>query len=251
MICNRKIFTIGSIASMAIMFVALMFGFVIDYYSYYYVYSFAEYAGIIYWPFFVLTIAYIAIGVIAIALYNKHIKALNIANLILTFSIYVYAVILSFIAMSCYERSVFGIFMLLFPVSIGLPFHFIVDILATYNKRIKGIYIVNLILTFAVYILALIVFLIATYESHLSFRMLAPVVAAIVGCTSNLAVNILSLIACRSKNAFEYRDEENKNAIGVINDSIETLKRIKELYDSGVLTEEEYTAKRQQHINKI
>ena len=34
-------------------------------------------------------------------------------------------------------------------------------------------------------------------------------------------------------------------------DAIETLKQLKELYEAGVLTEEEYNAKRQKYVSKI
>lgn len=137
---------------MAIMFVSLMFGFIEDAhhyssgsYSYYYGYSkgysyytsFADYNSEIYWPLFALTIAYIAFGIVAIALYNKRIKAINIVNLILTSVVYMFAMIAAFIAID-YGNAVFAIFMLACAVGIAFPFHLVVEIFALIAQKHKS-----------------------------------------------------------------------------------------------------------------
>ena len=202
MIRSKKFFAVGSIVSMAIMFVTLMLGFVEDgyYYSYYYSYSysFAERAGAFYWPMFALATSYIAFGIVAVALYNKRIKAINIINLILTSVVYMFGMAVAFVAIDC-GNVLFSIFMLAGAVSIAFPFHLVVDIFALIAQRYK------IVQTQPTY----------TYQE--------PAYAAPAAPAASFANN----------------------------DAIETLKQLKELYEAGVLTEEEYKAKRQQYVSKI
>ena len=148
MIRSKKFFTIGSIVSMALMFLTLMFGFIEDAYHYssgsywyssgHYWTSFADYVGEVYWPLFAFAMIYIAFGIVAIALYNKRIKAINIVNLILTNVVYMYGMIAAFVAID-YENVTFAIFMLLAGVCVAYPFHLVVEIFALIAQRYKVI----------------------------------------------------------------------------------------------------------------
>lgn len=203
MIRSKKFFAVGSIVSMAIMFVTLLLGFVEDDYhlGYFYSYwnSFEENAEEIYWPFFILSIAYISFGIVAVVLYNKRIKAINIINLILTSVVYIFAATVGVLSIA-FQNIVFGISLLGAAVCIAFPFHLIVDIFALVAQKYKNT------------------------QPKPNYVRQEPVYAAPVAPAPTTSAD---------------------------NDAIEMLRQLKALYDSGVLTEEEYNAKRQQYVNKI
>lgn len=195
MVHGKKFFMVGSILAMSLMFVSLMFGFIED--GYYYssygsrYYSFVQFDEGLYWYFFTAVIAYIAFGVVAIALYNKGIKAINIVNLSWTACVYMFAFIVSIVAI-IYENFTFALILLLVTIPVGLPFHLIAEILAMALPKKKA-----------------------------TVQVAQPVVVA----------------APQTPVA-------NSNAIAM-------LKQLKELYDAGILTEEEYNAKKQQYVEML
>lgn len=194
MVHGKKFFMVGSILAMSLMFVSLMFGFIEDGYSYYYgwFYSFEQYNYDLYWTFFTAVIAYIAFGIVAIALYNKGIKAINIVNLSWTACVYIFAFIVSIVAMID-ENLTFSLILLLVTIPVGLPFHLIAEILA-----------------------------LAFPKKKVEQKQEAQHVASVVSQAPMV----------------------NSNAIAM-------LKQLKELYDAGILTEEEYNAKKQQYVEML
>ena len=195
MVHGKKFFMVGSILAMSLMFVSLMFGFTVDgysydyYYSYYY--SFSQYYPTIYWMFFFVVTSYIALGVVAIALYNKGIKAINVVNLAWTIFVYVFALVVSICAIDS-ENAVLALILLLVTIPVGFPFHLIAEILAMALPKKKA-----------------------------TVQVAQPVVVS----------------APQTPVA-------NSNAIAM-------LKQLKELYDAGILTEEEYNAKKQQYVEML
>ena len=220
---SRKLFTAGSIVSMSLMFISLMFGFTEDaYHSYYYSYwykgysyytSFADYVGDIYWPLFTLAMIYIVFNIVAIALYHKRVKAINIVNLILANVVYIYGFIAGCAALA-YENTTFAIFMLGVAFCIAYPFQLVVDILALVGHRFKN----------------------APAAQAPAYQ--APAYQA-------------PAYQAPAYQAPVYAAPAAPTAAADNGDAIETLKQLKELYDAGVLTEAEYNAKRQQYISKI
>lgn len=208
MIRSKKFYATGSIVSISIMFLSLMLGFVEDghhsYYSYWYSYSdtyytsFADEGGTGYWLLFFLASVYIALSIVAIALYNKRIKAINIVNIVLTPIVYSYAMIEALVAID-YGNDVFGWCMLLLAVGVAFPFHLVVEIFALVAQKYKA-------------------------PANRPFYVTQQPVYAPQAMPVNPAANT---------------------------DAIEMLKRLKALYDAGALTEEEYNEKRQQYINQI
>ena len=188
MVRGQKFFTTGSIVSMAIMFVTLMLGFVEENYGKHR--SFAECYELWYWRFFISVILYISFGIVAIALYKKRIKAINIVNLILTFGIYTFATF-AYIAATNDFCDIFSSFLLFAALGIAFPLHFAVNIVSLTTQRFKKV------------------------EQPDSVAPVAP------------------------------------EKISTNNDAIDALKELKDLYDKGVLTDEEYITKRQKYVSRL
>jgi len=222
MIRSKKFYTIGSIVSMAIMFTALLIGFFPDsyhsgsYYGYSYGYyiSFAEYGITAYSLLCASVIIYISFGIVAVALYNKRIAAINIINLILTSLTYMYAMIISFVAIEC-DNVIFAVFMLFGAVAIAFPFHLVVEIFALIAQKYKN----------------------APQQQQPAY---APQQQPYVPQQQQVYAQ-----------QPVYAASSAPKAVSVNNDAINALKQLKDLYDAGVITEEEYNAKRQQYVSKI
>ena len=200
MVRGKKFFTIGSIIAMALMLFSLMFGFTEDGYDYYYsrysgyhyyYHSFAQYDPTFYWIFFSVIMTYIALGVVAIVLYNKGIKAINIVNLIWTASVYTFVSVVAIYAFE-FGNATFGYMLLFVAVSTAFPLHLVAEILALVLPKKK------------------------------------------------VAVQVAQPVVVSAPQTPVASD----NAIAM-------LKKLKELYDAGILSEEEYNAKKQQYVDKI
>ena len=197
MVRGKKIFTLGSIVSIIIMVVTLVHGYFVKEVYHHYAYleevwhSYADVYWDSYITFLIPAILYISFGIVAIALYEKRIKAINVLHLIataivlfLTFGFYYFDVV------SARGAYVFAD-SLLVALCVGLPFQLAVDIVALATLRFKKV------------------------EQPDS---VVPVV------TEKISTN---------------------------NDAVDALTQLKELYDKGILTEEEYIAKRQPYVNKL
>ena len=151
MVRGKKIFTVGSIISMALMVISLMFGFAEDIYryragsySYYYGYSsgysyyvsFADYYGEWYWPLFATVVVYVVFGILAMALYNKRVKAICVLSFIWTIIAYSLATIVAIIALG-YGSDAFGSLLLSAAVGVAFPFHFAVGIVSLSAKKVE------------------------------------------------------------------------------------------------------------------
>ena len=109
MVRGKKIFTIGSIISIALTSLSLMMGLIEDAYEYHYTwydyyyyetsfdYCYSDY----YWILFGLVMTYVALNIVAIVLYNKRIKAINIINLVLTCIVHVLGFNAALMAIDC------------------------------------------------------------------------------------------------------------------------------------------------------
>lgn len=217
MIRSKKFFTIGSIVSIVIMFASLMFGFIADGYHHspgYYTYnyygsyryptyvsghtywtSFADYYAELFWPLFATVIVYVIFSIVAVALYRKRVLAINIINIVLTNSVYIFAAIVSIVALDC-NNITFGLILLIAAVGVAYPLHLFVEVLALIGQKYKRV------------------------QSEPDEGTQQPASIESPAAPTN-------------------------------NDAIETLKKLKELYDAGILTEDEYSAKRQQYVNSI
>ena len=127
--------------------------------------------------------------------------------------------------------------------------------IALYNKRIKAINIVNLILTTSVYVLSLIITVVAIGEKH-DFFSFCLVILSNISFIMHMPVEILALTALKSKvdEAKVSSDAclvSNPPKIYGTNDAIDMLKQLKKLYDEGVLTEEEYRVKKKQYVDQL
>ena len=188
MIRGKKAFVIGSIASMVILFSTLMFG--LGYYctgNYLnYNYNYRYYWADLYWALLSTGVGYFAVSALAIAFYDRRILAINIANIVVTCCVYIYAIVVSFMVMR--GQLIFSIF-LIATAGIAFPIHVWVEGIAFINQKYKG------------------------EESEL------------VSAGAPLPI-------------------KETNAVAM-------LKSLKELYDLGLLSEEEYGAKRQQYVDKL
>ena len=201
MIRGKVFFTVVSTLSMALMLMSLLSGFIVDgYHGYYspYYFSFAEWDPEFYWPLFCLAIIYIAFGIVAVTLYNKRIKAINIINLVLTVSVYIFAVVVSTIAFDK-AHDVFAIIMFVIAFGIAFPLHLVAEIFALIAQKYK------------------------TPKAAPSYAYQVPVAPTPVATP-------------------EKADS---------NSAIEMLRQLKNLFDDGLLTEEEYNEKRKEYVSRI
>lgn len=228
MVRGKGIFTAGTIVSMVIMFISLMCGFAEDGYDSYYTYSHS------YYPYYSYDRQY-------------HSRWYSFADEFgelfgLLFALVLVYIVFSIIAMSLYKKSV------------------------------TAIKVIHLIITIVTYSFAAIVFAAAADEGHDVF---APVLLFGALCTAfpfQLVVNIVGLSAKKEPEApvqpvYAYQPPVYAYQPPVYaappvapapqavpapsNDTVEMLKQLKDLRDAGVLTEEEYNAKRQQYVNQI
>ena len=183
MIRGKKAFVIGSIASMVILFSTLMFG--LGYYCNTSRFLYTYWADL-YWALLSTGVGYFAVSALAIAFYDRRILAINIANIVVTCCVYIYAIVVSFMVMR--GQLIFSIF-LIATAGIAFPIHVWVEGIAFINQKYKG------------------------EESEL------------VSAGAPLPI-------------------KETNAVAM-------LKSLKELYDLGLLSEEEYGAKRQQYVDKL
>ena len=141
---------------------------------------------------------YIAFVIVAIALYNKRIKAINIINLVFTVSVDIFAIVVSAIAIDKgYE--VFATIMFSLAIGIALPFHLVVEILALIAQKYK------------------------TPKAAPSYAYQVPVAPTPVATPKKVDSN----------------------------SAIEMLRQLKNLFDDGLLTEEEYNEKRKEYASRI
>ena len=136
MIRIKAFFTVGSIVSMALMLMSVLFGFIEEKLYSYPSYSFAELLPEFYWPLFGVAIMYIALGIVAVTLYNKRIKAINIINLAFTASLYMFAVYISSLA-NYTGCKVFTTSMSSIAIGIAFPLHLVVEIFALISQEYK------------------------------------------------------------------------------------------------------------------
>lgn len=239
MIRGKKYFTAASIVAMSLMFVSLAFGFVEDgyhyysgSYSYYYGYriggysdwrSYAEYCGEWYWPLVAATVVYITLGIIAVALYKRRLVGINIANLILTVAMYVWATFVGIDALY-YGNDAFGAILLSTCVGVAFPLHLAADIVALTTQKDKKMSM-QPPYPYQVPMYAAPVY---PYQPPVYVAPAAPVTTAPV--VPAPAAPVVSPVS---------------------NEADETLKQLKALRDAGVLTEEEYNEKRQQYVKEI
>lgn len=200
MVRGKKFFTISSIIAMSIMFVTLMCGFVEDgyySYSYYYTryYSFANYYDAwMFWTLFGLVFSYIGLGVVAMILYKKAIKAINLVNFIFTLVTYSFALLVSIFAIID-ENLTFALMLLCVAIPVAFPLHLIAEILAMSFQK----------------------------KNRQDQQAMQPVASFAAPQAAPAA---------------------SGNAIAM-------LKQLKELYDAGVLSEDEYNEKKQQYVEMI
>ena len=199
MIRSKGFFTVVSTLSMALMLMSLLSGFIVDgYQGYYYPYYYPLAEGEFYWPLIGAAIMYVAFGIVAIALYNKRIKAINIINLVLTAYVYIFAVVFSAIALDD-GHYVFAVIMFSFAIDIAFPLHLVAEIFALIAQKYK------------------------TGKTAISYTYQAPVSPTPVATPKKADSN----------------------------SAIEMLRQLKNLFDDGLLTEEEYNEKRKEYVSRI
>ena len=130
---------------------------------------------------------------------------------------------------------------------------FAIVAIAFYKKRIKAINTINLISTILVYVFAIVVAMFALELGCDTFGTVLFSAAVGVAFPFHLAANIVALATQKFKKV-----EEPDCVTPVVpemtsanNTVMDALKELKELYDLGILTKEEYDEKRQQYVSRI
>ena len=124
---------------------------------------------------------------------------------------------------------------------------------ALYKERIKAINIINLISTIVVYLFAMVVANVAIEYENLTFGLSLLFAAFGIAFPLHLAVDIVALATQKFKKV-EQPDSVASvapEAVSNNNDAIDALKELKDLCDKGILTEEEYIAKRQKYVSRL